>query len=94
MLELLDYIARAGLDKPTLPERVEALLRDNGHPRTCAHVFAVAEAAVALAERFQVEAAPCRQAALLHDVSAVVRPADMLRLMEARGAWLDEAERL
>ena len=93
MLERFDYIVRPRTDGVPLDVRVRALLEANGHPKTCAHVFAVADAARDLARRFGLDAKAAGDAALLHDISAVIRPADMLALMEARGAYIDPAER-
>ena len=93
MLERFAYIVRPESAGTDLPARVRALLEANGRPRTCAHVFAVAEAARALAARFGRAEAPVRDAALLHDISAVIRPADMLALMEEAGESIDDAER-
>ena len=94
MLERFDYVVRPQGGAAPLPARVEALLTANGHPATCAHVFAVAKTVRSLAERFGLPAEPCVDAALLHDVSAVIRPADMLALTQESGAYIDEAERL
>ena len=93
MLEQFAYIARPEPAGEPLAARVRELLLANGRPRTCEHVFAVAEEARRLAERFGENQGIAEAAALLHDISAVVRPADMLMLMEARGAYIDEAER-
>ena len=93
MLERFDYITRPRADGVPLDVRVRALLEANGRPKTCAHVFAVADAARDLARRFGLDAKAAGAAALLHDISAVIRPADMLALMKARGAYIDPAER-
>ena len=76
-----------------LEDDVRAFLLANGRPRTCAHVFAVADANVTLARRFGLDAGKCRAAALLHDVSAALRPADMLDWALRASLPLCEAER-
>ena len=93
MLERYSYLQIPQTADLPLADCVRALLEANGRPKTRAHVFAVAEAARALARRFGVDAEVCAQAALLHDISAVIRPADMLAYMEESGAYLDPAER-
>ena len=70
-----------------------AFLLANGRPRTCAHVFAVADQSEALARRCNLDAAKCRAAAALHDISAPLRPADMLDYAVRSGFPLCEAER-
>ena len=76
-----------------LDEDVRRFLQENGCPRTCAHVFAVSDACAELAARFSLPEAPCRTAALLHDVGAVIRRADMLPWFEQNNLPLCEAER-
>ena len=76
-----------------MPDQVRGLLLANGKSKTCAHVFAVAEKARELAQRFDVNAEDAVCAALLHDISAVIRPEDMLAYMETQGAYLDSAEK-
>ena len=93
MLERFDYIIYPQEAGRGLAERVRTLLIANGRPKTCAHVFAVAAQARLLALRFGENAEAAEEAALLHDISAVIRPADMLAGMEASGAYIDPAER-
>ncbi len=93
MLERYAYVKPFESEGSTLPEQVRGLLLANGKPKTCAHVFAVAEMARELTKRFGGNAEDAVCAALLHDISAVIRPEDMLAYMEAQGAYLDEAEK-
>lgn len=72
---------------------VKNLLEYNGKEKTYAHVAAVAEANAGIAARFGLNEALCRNAALLHDVSAVIAPKDMLEYAERKGLELCEAER-
>lgn len=57
---------------------VRAILAANGKPGTLRHVLKVAEAALPWAKRWDLEEECVAQAALLHDISAIMRPADML----------------
>lgn len=57
---------------------VRVILAANGKPGTLRHVLKVAEAALPWAKRWDLEEECVVQAALLHDISAIMRPADML----------------
>ncbi|MBQ8954513.1 MAG: HD domain-containing protein [Clostridia bacterium] len=72
---------------------IQALLEANGKPKTFRHVLNVSEANAAIAAQYGLNADKCRAAALLHDVSAVVRPADMLAWADDHGLDTCEAER-
>lgn len=65
---------------------VRAILAANGKPGTLRHVLKVAEAALPWAKRWDLEEECVAQAALLHDISAVMRPADMLVYAQEQ-AW-------
>lgn len=69
-----------------------ALLCAKGKTATWTHVQNVAEACTALARRFDLDEEQCRLAGILHDISAVVPPADMLRYAQETGMALDAAE--
>lgn len=75
-----------------LREDVRALLYANNKPKTFTHVSNVAEVSLALANRFGLDGETCEAAALLHDISAVISPADMLRYAREQGFALCEAE--
>lgn len=70
-----------------------ALLAANGKTVTAAHTPAVARKSEALARRFGLDQARASRAALLHDVSGVFKPREMLDYALLRGWSLDEAER-
>lgn len=93
MLKLFDYVKISAPLNSELQARVERILCDNGKEATFTHVCAVADAAVRLAEKFGLDAEVCRTAGLLHDISAVIRPVDMLAWAEEKGWYIDEAER-
>ena len=86
MLHSFSYLQ---FPSPLTPEN---LLLSNGRPKTLAHVQAVSEECVQLARRFGLDEETCRLAGVLHDVSAVIRPADMLAWAEAHAMPLCEAE--
>ena len=87
MLKTFDYIHLPQMLTP------EELLLANGRPKTLAHVQAVSDECAALARRFQLDEGQCRLAGMLHDISAVIRPSDMLRWAEEHPLPLCEAER-
>lgn len=87
MLHSFDYII---WPDPLTPEN---LLLSNGRPKTLAHVQAVAEECVRIGKRFGLTEETCRLAGMLHDISAVIRPQDMLAWAEAHAMPLCEAER-
>ena len=71
---------------------VQNLLEANGKPKTFEHVSSVSRVSVEIAARYGLDAHICEAAALLHDISAVIRPADMLAYVQARHLPLCEAE--
>lgn len=75
-----------------LEEDIKNLLEHNGKSATCAHVCSVAEANAGIAAQFGLDASSCRTAALLHDISAVIAPKDMLDYARQNGLELCEAE--
>lgn len=75
------------------PLTPEALLLANGRPKTLAHVQAVAEECARIGRQFGLDEETCRPAGMLHDISAVIRPADMLEWAQAHAMPLCEAEK-
>ena len=92
MLEQYDYIKCAPFCGDVRAD-VERLLTDNGKASTFAHVSRVADVCAALSVQFGADREKCVFGGLLHDVSAVIRPADMLAFTEESGSTLCEAER-
>ena len=80
------YIAHP--DEPT----PEAMLEHNSRPKTLAHVRAVAQECQRIAGTYGLDASKCRMAGLLHDVSAVIKAADMLSWAKQNALPLCEAE--
>lgn len=56
------------------------------------HVLAVAQTSQRLAHQFDLDENICYQSALLHDISAIIRPDDMKKLAIQNHYVLDEAE--
>ena len=69
-----------------------ALLLSRGKAAVWQHVQDVADACAELAARFDLDEAQCRLAGILHDISAVIPAADMLRYAQNTGMPLDAAE--
>ncbi len=71
---------------------VAAFLRANGKESTAAHCAAVARTSEELAARFGLDKTVASRAALLHDISCMLKPQDMLEYAWACGWSIDEAE--
>lgn len=76
----------------SVEDGVRALLAANGRQKTLAHILDVAEMNVRIAAMHGLDRELCRNAALLHDVSAVIRPDDMYAYACENGMELCEAE--
>lgn len=72
---------------------VRELLIRNGKEKTFRHVSQVAEVCRELAERFGLDPEPVEIGGLLHDISAVISPADMMEYAVERRFELCVAER-
>jgi len=71
---------------------IELFLKANGRPKTLAHVQEVATVCEQIARQYGLDERKCRAAALLHDISAVIKPADMLRYVTSQSLPVCEAE--
>jgi len=71
---------------------VKALFLKNQKEKTFTHVMNVSKTNLRIAEQFDLHAEICQISALLHDISAVMTPADMLAYAETHGFTLCEAE--
>ena len=69
------------------------LLTQNGKQNIATHVTNVAKVNAQLAERFGLDSEKCFTAGILHDISAVLSPADMFDYALKNGFGLCEAER-
>ena len=72
---------------------VRELLLRNGKEKTFRHVSQVAEVCRELAVRFGLDPGLCEIGGLLHDISAVIAPADMMGYAVEQGFELCVAER-
>lgn len=92
----MDPLRFAGVEMPDrtgdAADDAGALLLSRGKPKTWQHVQAVAQECVKLAERFGLDAQQCRLAGILHDISAVIPAAEMLRYAREKDMPLDDAE--
>lgn len=77
----------------SLETDAQNLLICNGHPKTSAHIWNVAKANEEIAEQYGLSSNKCRIAGLLHDISAVIRPQDMLQYAKDNRFTLCEAEK-
>ena len=91
ILNRFDYIAVPEYGG-SVEDGVRALLTANGRPKTLAHILDVAEMSVRIAGMHGLDRELCRSAALLHDVSAVIKPDDMHAYACETGMALCEAE--
>lgn len=69
------------------------LLDKNQKFLTKNHVLAVAQTAKQLARQFDYDEQIVYQAALLHDIGAIIKPQDMLEIIKCKNERLDEAEK-
>ena len=91
ILERFGYISLPG-EFSGVEDGVRALLTANSRPKTLAHILDVAEMNVRIGEMHGLDREKCAAAALLHDISAVIKPADMLEYARESGMELCEAE--
>ena len=71
---------------------VKALLCANHREDTYDHALAVAEMSVKIARQYQLDASLCELGGFLHDISAVIKPADMLEYAQNHHWQVFEAE--
>ena len=70
----------------------EKVLMLNGKPKTWTHVREVADMNVRIGKLFGLDEKKCRAAGILHDVSAVIKSADMMEYAVKNGMEMCEAE--
>ena len=68
-----------------------AFLYANNKPGIAEHVLNVAIAAEELAIRFCLDRDIVRTAAILHDISGVLKPSDMMSYALSSNWWIDES---
>lgn len=71
---------------------IENLYCRNGKAEIWKHVCKVATTSEEVARAFSLDSSICKTAAYLHDISAIIRPADMLRHIKNKGENIDFAE--
>ena len=75
-----------------LTEDVAAFMEANGRPKTLGHMRDVAEMSLRIGRMHGLDLRKCEYAALMHDISAVIKPGDMLEYAKVAGMELCEAE--
>jgi len=76
-----------------LESDVIALLKANDKSNTVTHSINVSKTCVELAKRFNLDEEVARYSGVLHNVSAFIRPVDMLNYAEKSGWYIDPSER-
>ena len=92
LLDRFSYIIQSAF-AGNLEVDVKNLLEINGKPKTFTHVVNVAAACARIGEGYGLDGGLCRISGLLYDVSAVIRPEDMLEYAYSAGPELCEAEK-
>lgn len=68
------------------------LLEINNKNHTKKHVLEVAKTSLKLADRFLLDSEICYKSALLHDISSIIKPKDMIVIANENNMWLDISE--
>lgn len=76
-----------------LTDDVCNLLEINNKKHTKEHVLNVAETNLKLADKFKLNSEICFKSALLHDVSAIIKPEDMIKIAKNINLELDISEK-
>ncbi|MCM1119735.1 MAG: HD domain-containing protein [bacterium] len=92
ILDHFDYIKKEPLSG-NLRTDIKTLLFINGKCNTYIHVSNVAERNALIAETYNLDYDKCVIAGLLHDISAIIKPADMLKYACENRLDICEAER-
>ena len=72
---------------------IKNFLLDNDKSKTLKHVIDVANTNSKIAEKYGLEKNLCILCGYLHDISAVIKPQDMLNYMVENNLFIDESER-
>ncbi|MHB1152548.1 MAG: HD domain-containing protein [Eubacteriales bacterium] len=91
MLDLFPYIKIPDFTD-NLQSDAKMLLCLNNRQDVFDHCHAVAETNIKIAEKYNLDKTLCERAGYLHDISAVIEPADMLVLAQSFELYIDEAE--
>lgn len=72
---------------------IKNFLLDNNKSKTLKHVIDVANTNSKIAEKYGLDKNLCILCGYLHDISAVIKPQDMLNYMVENNLFIDESER-
>ena len=86
--EYINIIEKSG----DFTKDVCTLLEINDKDNTRKHVLKVAETSLKLADRFKLNSEMCYKAALLHDISAIIKPKHMTIIANENNMLLDISE--
>lgn len=93
-MEITDFsYIKIDMSYDTLLKNVEATYLCNGKADTLSHVKSVAKTNVRIADMYGLDAQKCHLSGLIHDISAVMNPNDMLDYFTYHNIALDESER-
>ncbi len=91
MLDLFPYIKIPDFTGD-LQSDIKKLFCLNNKQKAFDHCHAVAETNIKIAQKYDLDKKICERAGYLHDISAVIEPADMLALAQKLELYIDEAE--
>jgi len=94
-MELLSNLSYVNHAKPrnSLENDAIALLNANNKLETVTHSINVSKTCIKLAKQFNLDEKVAQYSGILHDISAFIRPVDMLDYAERSGWYIDESER-
>lgn len=73
-------------------DKITTLLKMNGKQLILTHSINVAKTNIELAERFGLDKTKCEISAYCHDISGIIKPADMLEYAKLTNMYIDPAE--
>ena len=91
IFDMFSYIAVPEFSGDVASDARRVLI-ENGKAKTFEHVRDVAEMNARIGRMFGLNEEKCRAAGYLHDISAVIRPGDMLEFAKNAGMGVCEAE--
>ena len=87
-----DYI-KIDLSNELLINNIEKTYCLNNKHKTLEHVKKVAKTNMVIAKQYNLDEEKCYLAGLLHDISAIMKPNDMVDYVQFYGIGLDESEK-
>ncbi len=91
MLSNYPYIEIPAFTRNTI-DNIKHLLCKNGKQKTYEHVRAVANVNIKIAKHYGLDVEICELCGYLHDISAVIKPDDMMLYAQSNGWYIDESE--